>query len=159
METNDEGPHMIDISSKPIIQREASAIGKIRLKKKTICLINQGKIEKGDPITVAKVAGIMAAKNTSAIVPLCHPISITNVEVATEIFEDEIVLRATVKAMAKTGVEMEALTALTTALLTVWDMVKQYEKDEDGQYPSTTIKDIRVLQKIKGDKNEQSCIR
>ena len=140
---------MVDISSKAIIQREAIATGKIRLKSETISLIKQGKTEKGDPITTAKISGILAAKNTSSIIPLCHPIPITKVEVSVEILANEVVVTAAVKAMAKTGVEMEALTAVAASLLTVWDMVKQYEKDEDGQYPTTVIEDIHVLKKIK----------
>lgn len=149
MENKYHGPSMVDISSKAIIQREATASGRIKLKSETIRLIRQGRIEKGDPITTAKIAGILAAKNTSSIIPLCHPIPITSVEIVDKVSEDFIALNATVKATAKTGVEMEALTAVTAALLTVWDMVKQYEKDEHGQYPTTVIQDVNVIQKIK----------
>ena len=149
MKINEKGPHMVDISSKAIIQREAIATGKIRLKSETINLIKQGKTEKGDPINTAKIAGILAAKNTSNIIPLCHPIPITKVEVTVEILDNEVAVRAEVKAMAKTGVEMEALTAVAVSLLTVWDMVKQYEKDQDGQYPTTVIEDIHVIKKVK----------
>ena len=140
---------MVDISEKDDVVREAVAEGRIRLKSETLDLIRQDKVEKGDPLTTAKIAGILAAKSTSTIVPLCHPIPITNIEVAVEVVKNGVVVRASVKATAKTGVEMEALTAVTASLLTVWDMVKQYEKDKDGQYPSTAIEEIHVLKKIK----------
>ena len=149
MKATKSTPQMIDISLKPIIQREAVAIGKIKLKSETINLIKQGKIEKGDPINTAKISGILAAKNTSIIIPLCHPIPITKVYVSIEVLTNEIVIKTVVKAMARTGVEMEALTAVSAALLTVWDMVKQYEKNEEGQYPTTIIQDIHVLKKTK----------
>jgi cyclic pyranopterin phosphate synthase len=141
---------MVDISGKPETFREATATGSIRLKVETVKLIKEGKIAKGDPVYTAKVAGILAAKRTSTIIPLCHPLPLTNVEVDVT-FEDKETLRVTVKVKTKasTGVEMEALTAASTSLLTIWDMVKQYEKDAEGQYPSTAIENIRVLKKIK----------
>jgi cyclic pyranopterin phosphate synthase len=141
---------MVDISGKPETFREATATGTIRLKPETVKLIKQGKIAKGDPIHTAKVAGILAAKKTSTLIPLCHPLPLTNVQVDIT-FEDNKALRVTakVKTKASTGVEMEALTAASTSLLTVWDMVKQYEKDAKGQYPSTAIEDIHVVRKIK----------
>ena len=141
---------MVDISGKPETFREATATGTIRLKTETVKLIKEGKIAKGDPIHTAKVAGILAAKRTSTIIPLCHPLPLTNVEVDVT-FEDNKTLRVTVKVKTKaaTGVEMEALTAASTSLLTIWDMVKQYEKDAEGQYPSTAIENIRVVKKIK----------
>ena len=141
---------MVDISGKPETLREATATGTIRLKTETVKLIKEGKIAKGDPIHTAKVAGILAAKKTSTIIPLCHPLPLTNVEVDVT-FEDNKTLRVTVKVKTKaaTGVEMEALTAASTSLLTIWDMVKQYEKDAEGQYPSTAIENIRVVKKIK----------
>ncbi len=141
---------MVDISGKPETLREATATGTIRLKTETVKLIKEGKIAKGDPVHTAKVAGILAAKRTSTIIPLCHPLPLTNVEVDVT-FEDNKTLRVTVKVKTKaaTGVEMEALTAASTSLLTIWDMVKQYEKDAEGQYPSTAIENIRVVKKIK----------
>jgi cyclic pyranopterin monophosphate synthase len=149
MNEDEYGPRMVDISSKAVIEREAVAEGRIRLKHDTISLIKKGRIEKGDPITTAKIAGILAAKSTSSIIPLCHPISITNIEISLNVLADMVVVNASVKATAKTGVEMEALTAVAASLLTVWDMVKQYEKDEAGQYPITMIEDLHVLKKIK----------
>ena len=141
---------MVDVTSKPEVYREAKAKGAIKLKAETIRLIRAGKVEKGDPFQVAKVAGILAAKNTSSLIPLCHPLPLTSVEVALDVPDDSTVeIEATVKTRAQTGVEMEALVAVTVALLTVWDMTKQYEKDKRGQYPHTTIQNIRVVQKIK----------
>ena len=141
---------MVDITGKPETFREATATGTIRLKTETVKLIKEGKIAKGDPIHTAKIAGILAAKRTSTIIPLCHPLPLTNVEVDVA-FQDNKTLRVTVKVKTKasTGAEMEALTAASTSLLTVWDMVKQYEKDAEGQYPSTAIENIRVVKKIK----------
>jgi cyclic pyranopterin phosphate synthase len=141
---------MVDVSGKTEILREAIATGTIKLKAQTIALVEAGKIAKGDPLYTAKIAGIMAAKKTSELIPLCHPLPLTNVEVNVQIADKETVsATATVKTKAQTGVEMEALTAVSSALLTVWDMTKQYEKDAAGQYPSTAITDIHVVKKFK----------
>ena len=141
---------MVDVSGKPEIFREATAKGTIKLKPETIKLIREGKIAKGDPLYTAKIAGVLAAKKTSALVPLCHPLPLTSVEVEAKVLDKATVeVSATVKAQAKTGVEMEALAAVSTALLTVWDMTKQYEKDANGQYPSTAIENIHVVRKLK----------
>ena len=141
---------MIDITPKPEVYREATAIGQIKLKKETIQFIKEGRIEKGDPLYTARIAGVLAAKKTSSLIPLCHPIPLTNIEINVRILDDTTVeAKSTVKTMAQTGVEMEALVASTTALLTVWDMAKKYEKDAQGQYPQTVIKDIRVVRKVK----------
>ncbi len=141
---------MVDVSAKAEIFRQATAIGTIKLKPQTISLIRDSKIAKGDPLYTAKIAGILAAKKTSALVPLCHPLPLTNVEVEVKVAGDSTVeATALVKARAQTGVEMEALTAVSVALLTVWDMTKQYEKDSAGQYPDTTIDDIHVVKKVK----------
>lgn len=146
---------MVDISDKPEITREATAQGCIKLKTETLHLIKEGKIAKGDPLYTAKIAGIMAAKRTSTLIPLCHPLTLTKVEVKTEILGDsKVQVTATVKTKAQTGVEMEALTATAVSLLTVWDMVKQYEKDAEGQYPSTAIESIRVIKKLKEGINQ-----
>jgi len=141
---------MVDISGKPEVFREATATGTIKLKPETIRLINEGKIAKGDPLQTAKIAGILAAKKTSTLIPLCHPLPLTNVKVETKVLDESTVkVTSTVKAKAQTGVEMEALTATAVSLLTIWDMVKQYEKNAEGQYPFTVIEDIRVAKKIK----------
>lgn len=143
------GPSMVDITPKPIVHRQASATGRILLKEETIKRIRSGKIEKGDPISTARVAAVLAAKATSSIIPLCHPLPLTNVQIEEQLSKSDVTMTVTVKATAKTGVEMEALTALSAALLTIWDMTKQYEKDEDGQYPTTSIEGIRVTNKTK----------
>ena len=141
---------MVDISEKPEVFREAKAIGTIRLRDETIRLIKDGKIAKGDPFYTAKIAGILAAKKTSTLIPLCHPLPLTSVEVDVEILdESRVQVTSTVKTKAQTGVEMEALVAAATGLLTIWDMVKQYEKDAEGQYPATAIENIRVVKKVK----------
>ncbi|MEM0111575.1 MAG: cyclic pyranopterin monophosphate synthase MoaC [Candidatus Bathyarchaeia archaeon] len=141
---------MVDVTGKPIVFREAVAAGRIRLRPETVALIKQGGIEKGDPIYTAKVAGVLAAKKTSSLIPLCHPLPLTNVKIDVEILDNSsIQVTATVKTQSQTGVEMEALTAVAVSLLTIWDMVKQYEKDVDGQYPHTVIEDIHVIKKVK----------
>lgn len=141
---------MVDVSNKPETYREATANGTISLKTETIRLIEKGKISKGNPLYTARIAGIMAAKKTSALIPLCHPLPLTNVEVEAKIVsKTTIQVTSTVTTKAQTGVEMEALTATAMGLLTIWDMVKQYEKDAEGQYPSTAIKSIHVTRKLK----------
>ena len=141
---------MVDVSGKAEIFREATATGTIRLKPETINLIKEGKIAKGDPLYTAKIAGVLAAKKTSGLVPLCHPLPLTNVEVEAKILgKSTIEVSSTVKAKAQTGVEMEALVATSVGLLTIWDMVKQYEKDANGQYPTTAIENIHVVRKLK----------
>ncbi|MCW4044092.1 MAG: cyclic pyranopterin monophosphate synthase MoaC [Candidatus Bathyarchaeota archaeon] len=141
---------MVDVSDKAEVFREATATGTIKLKTETVKLIKTGKIAKGDPLYTAKIAGVLAAKKTSSIVPLCHPLPLTNVEVETKVTDENTVeVTATVKTKAQTGVEMEALVATATALLTIWDMTKQYEKDADGQYPTTAIQNIRAVKKLK----------
>ena len=141
---------MVDVSGKAEILREATATGTIKLKGETVSLITTGKIAKGDPLYTAKIAGVLAAKRTSDLIPLCHPLPLTNVEVDVKISDKNTVMaNATVKTKAQTGVEMEALTAVSVALLTVWDMTKQYEKDAAGQYPSTEIENIHVVHKFK----------
>jgi cyclic pyranopterin phosphate synthase len=140
---------MVDISSKEVVMREATAVGEIRLKQSTISRLRAGRIEKGDTIAAAEVAAIMAAKNTPRIIPFCHSIPITTVRTEHRIVGNVLKVESYVKGQAKTGVEMEALAAAAIYLLTVWDMVKQYEKDAKGQYPTTTITNLRVTKKIK----------
>ncbi len=140
---------MIDISDKKTIMREAVAGGRIILKTGTIKLIKSGMVKKGDPLTVARIAAINAIKNTSSIIPLCHHIPVTSIDVEFKFGKNNIAALIKVKASAKTGVEMEAIVGVCTALFTVWDMVKYLEKDRKGQYPATKIDDIRVLEKKK----------
>jgi len=142
---------MVDVTAKPEIYREAAARGTIKLKPETVELIKKGKVEKGDPFYAAKIAGVLAAKNTSSLIPLCHPLPLTDVKVDIELVDDSSVhVEATVKTKAQTGVEMEALVAASMALLTIWDMIKRYEKDEQGQYTHTFIQNIRIVRKVKG---------
>ncbi len=141
---------MVDVSGKAEVLRKATAKGKIKLKRETVALIKAGEIAKGDPLYTAKIAGVLAAKKTSELVPLCHLLPLTNVEVKAEILDEVTVqVSTTVKTKAQTGVEMEALTAASVALLTIWDMTKQYEKDASGQYPTTAIENIYVVKKLK----------
>ena len=140
---------MIDISEKSVVRREASAEGTIKLKRTTLDLISKGEIEKGDPVQIATIGAIQAVKSTSRVLMMCHPIPIENVSVELFKTEDSITVRATVVASSKTGVEMEALNAVTNALLNIWDVVKKNEKDSNGQYPETKITNIRVLRKKK----------
>ena len=140
---------MVDISEKPDVFREATARGEIQLSRETLRLIKENRVEKGDVLSVAKVAGILAAKKTSDVIPLCHPLALSTVAVKTEVLDSRVAVEATVKALGKTGVEMEALTAVSVVLLTIWDMSKQYEKDAEGQYPTTVITNVTVLRKVK----------
>src|SRR5207244_3097618 len=133
----------------PVVYREATATGRIRLKSSTIKLIRGGRLEKGDPLSLANITGILAAKQTPNLLPLCHPLKIEKTEVSTKVGDDTVEVSVTVSAREKTGVEMEALTAVAVALLNVWDVAKSYEKDERGQYPATTIESIRVVKKVK----------
>ncbi|HUK50359.1 MAG TPA: cyclic pyranopterin monophosphate synthase MoaC [Terriglobales bacterium] len=143
---------MVDISPKEIIVREARAVGEIKLKPKTITRLKKGKLEKGDAIAAAEIAAIQAAKNTSQLLPFCHTIPITTVRTTYTIQRNSLRVESYVKGQAKTGVEMEALTAASTYLLTIWDMTKQYEKDARGQYPSTKIVNLQVIEKVKRPK-------
>jgi cyclic pyranopterin phosphate synthase len=145
----DKGVKMVEVSGKPEQKRYAKAKGKIKLKPATIALIKEGKVEKGNVLTCAQVAAIMAVKNTSYLIPMCHPLEITGVEVDFSFQGNEITTIVEVKSVGKTGVEMEALTGVSIALLTIWDMVKAAEKDEEGQYPVAEIGDIRVIKKLK----------
>lgn len=146
---------MIDITRKKIVYREAVAKGIIKLKQETIKRIREGRIEKGDVLTVSKIAAVQAVKKTPNLLPLCHNIPITHVRVDYEfIGNDKIKVVVNVKTTAKTGVEMEALVGVSAALLNIWDMVKKYEKDENGQYPETWIEKIRVVSKIKREMEE-----
>ena len=140
---------MVDISGKEVIHREAEAEGVIRLREETVKAIKDGRVKKGDPLRAAEVACVMAVKRTPEIIPLCHPVPITSVKTEFELGADSLTARCRVTADYRTGVEMEALTGVTAALLTIWDMVKYMEKDEKGQYPLSSITDVRVVEKRK----------
>lgn len=139
----------VDVSDKPMVRREAVARGFIKLRPETIKRIRENKVEKGDPLQVARLGGINAVKFTPMLLPLCHQLKIDNVLIETRLMDDGVEVVARVKACERTGVEMEALTAVSIALLNIWDVVKAYEKDERGQYPETEITGIKVLEKLK----------
>jgi cyclic pyranopterin phosphate synthase len=142
---------MIDVSGKETVYRQATAVGSIKLKKTTIQTIKEKGIKKGDPLTVGETAAILAVKKTPELIPLCHNIPIGKVDVTYTFTEDSVEARCTVITNAQTGVEMEALMGVATALLNIWDMTKYLEKDKNGQYPDAVITDIRVLEKRKGE--------
>ncbi len=142
---------MIDISEKEKVPRLARAEGKIELGDESIEAIKENKVKKGDVFQVAEISAIQAVKKTPESIPHCHPIPIEGIEVEFEIDENVLKASCEVKAIYKTGVEMEALAGVNSSLLTIWDMVKYLEKDEEGQYPDTKIKDVSVVQKIKGE--------
>ncbi len=135
---------MIDVSEKTPTRRVAEAEGTILLKPETIELIRKKQLKKGDVQSVAELMGIQGPKVTPQIMPLCHPIAIESTQVTFKVVEEGVTVIVRVTATAKTGVEMEALTAVTVSLLNVWDMVKMYEKDDHGQYPHTQITNIKV---------------
>jgi cyclic pyranopterin phosphate synthase len=143
---------MIDISEKPMVRRQATAEGRIILRKSTMKLLEDGKVEKGDPLAIASVAAIQAVKSTPASLMLCHqvPVEATKVDFSKD--EDSVTVRVDVVAQSRTGVEMEALNGVASALLNIWDVVKKYEKDDNGQYPTSRIENIHVVRKIKGGK-------
>ncbi len=140
---------VVDITSKEPVLRVAVAEGSIKLRRETIMRIIEKKVEKGDPLEIARTAAILAVKKTWELIPHCHPIPLTGITVEFTIEKERIKTIVTVKAIYKTGVEMEALTGVTIALLTLWDVVKKYEKDVNGQYPYTSIEYIRVIKKEK----------
>ena len=140
---------MVDISGKEESLRIAKSRGEIKLNKGTIKSIKEGEIKKGDVISIAQTAAILAVKNTPNLIPLCHLIPINSVDVSFDIGEEVIVCQCEVKANYSTGVEMESLVGVSVALLTIWDMVKYLEKDEKGQYPTTSITNIKVISKQK----------
>ncbi len=143
---------MIPVGHKDIVERTATATGKLLLSKETVVAVREGKIKTGDPFEAAKVAAFFAVKNTPLMLPHCHPLPIESCQVSFNLESKAVSVTCSVSARAKTGVEMEALTGASIALLTFWDMTKYLEKDEAGQYPETRITDIRVIEKRKGEK-------
>lgn len=143
--TNSAGEaHMVDISNKNIQQRTAHARGYIQMDAETISLLQDNNLKKGDAIATARIAGIQAAKNTSSLIPLCHNILLTKVEIDIQTNDIGIEINSTVCCVGKTGVEMEALTAVSVALLTIYDMCKAVDKN-------MTISDIKLIEKTKKD--------
>jgi len=133
---------MVDVGGKPIQQRTAIARGFISLNGQTIALIRDNQMKKGDVLTVAEIAGIQAAKKTADLIPLCHPLQITKAEVKTRLGNDGVEVTASVSCNGQTGVEMEALTAASVALLTIYDMCKAVDKE-------MIIREVVLLEKKK----------
>ncbi len=134
---------MVDVSDKAITSRVAVATGRVLLRPETVALLRDGEVPKGDAIAVARLAGIMAAKRTPDLIPLCHPLAISGVAVDLDVVDEGVSVTATVKTTDRTGVEMEALTSVTVAALTVIDMVKAVDKQ-------AVITDVRVESKTGG---------
>jgi cyclic pyranopterin phosphate synthase len=136
---------MVDVGHKPDTARSATAAGEVRMKPETLALIRAGAIKKGDVLTAAQIAGIMAAKRTAELIPLCHPLPLSHIEVNCELKDDlpGVAITATVRTTGKTGVEMEALTAVSVAALTIYDMAKAAEK-------TMRITNVRLLEKHGG---------
>ena len=139
----DGAAHMVDVGDKADTVREARAEGRITMTLETLEAIRTNAIKKGDVLATARIAGIMAAKKTSDLIPLCHPLALTKVAVDFSFLDDGIMVRSMARLAGKTGVEMEALTACSVALLTIYDMSKAMEKD-------MVISDIRLLSKSGG---------
>jgi cyclic pyranopterin phosphate synthase len=134
---------MVDVGGKPVTSREALARGEIRMSAKALALIRSGKVAKGDPLQTARLAGIMAAKQTASLIPLCHPLPLTHVSVELMPTPRGYRIESRVRTDAKTGVEMEALTAVSVAALTIYDMVKAVDK-------AMVIGDICLVEKTGG---------
>jgi len=136
---------MVDVGHKPDTDRVAVAAGEVRMKPETLALIRAGNMKKGDVLAVAQLAGVMAAKRTAELIPLCHPLPLTHIDVRCELQDDlpGVAITATVRTTGKTGVEMEALTAVSVAALTVYDMAKAAEK-------TMQITNVRLLEKHGG---------
>ncbi|MGB1954506.1 MAG: cyclic pyranopterin monophosphate synthase MoaC [Candidatus Poseidoniaceae archaeon] len=140
---------IVEIGNKPIVERKATATGVLHLQEDTKNAIVEKRVKKGDVLEASTIAAIQAVKETPRIIPHCHPIPLEGCKV--DWAWEETALRCTVHVSAhyKTGIEMEALTGVSAGLLCVLDMIKSFEKDENGQYPHASISDVRVLEKIK----------
>ncbi|MDR2873267.1 MAG: cyclic pyranopterin monophosphate synthase MoaC [Methanobrevibacter sp.] len=144
-----DGICMVEVGDKALQKRVAKAYGEILLDEQTITMIENHNIKKGNVLTTSQIAAIIAVKNTSNIIPLTHPLQITGITADFQIEKTKIAITVEVKTLGQTGVEMEALTGVSTGLLTIWDMVKSVEKDNNGHYPNTKITNISVLSKLK----------
>ncbi len=143
---NEQGrAKMVDVGEKPVSVRTAVAAGRVLVNPETFALIRSGGMKKGDVLTVAQIAGVMGAKRTPELIPMCHPILLDGIDLELRLDEEScaVEIRATVSSAGRTGVEMEALTAVSTAALTVYDMCKAVQKD-------MVISDLRLLQKTGG---------
>ena len=137
--------HMIDVGEKPDTERESTACGTIRMQPSTLNLLREGELPKGDVLAAAQVAGIMAAKKTPHLIPMCHPLLLNDVKIVFHLDEENsaVEIRATVKCTGKTGVEMESLTAVAISALTIYDMCKSID-------PAMCIEGIRLIRKSGG---------
>ena len=144
----DGSAQMVDVSAKPVSAREAIAAGRIALRPETLALIAESKIAKGNVFATARLAGIQATKQTSQLIPLCHNLNLTHVEIELSSAKDGVEAKCTARTMAQTGVEMEALTGVAIALLTIYDMCKAVDKE-------MRISDIRLLKKTKRTPGEE----
>jgi len=135
--------HMVDVSDKPVTARTATARGAVEMAPETLAIIREGRAKKGDVLAVARLAGIMAAKKTADLIPLCHPLPLTKVSLDLDCTDTRVEIAATVSTTGRTGVEMEALTAVSAAALTVYDMVKAVDK-------AMRLTDIRLVFKDGG---------
>jgi len=133
---------MVDVGAKGVVRRTATAAGFVRMAPETVALLREQALPKGDALNTARIAGVMAAKRTSELIPLCHGLNLTGVDVEFEVGEDGVGISATARVSDRTGVEMEALTAVSVAALTIYDMCKAVDK-------SMTIENVRLVEKTK----------
>ena len=134
---------MVDIAGKPVTKRTAVARGLISMKRETLKMIKENSVAKGNVLAVAKVAGVLAAKKTAGLIPLCHPLSLTHIDLSFEFLEEGIEMKGRVELEGKTGAEMEALTAVAVAALTIYDMCKGVDK-------GMTISQVKLMKKTGG---------
>ena len=143
---------MVDVSDKGVTAREAVATGRITMSREAIGQIRRGEVRKGDPLQIARIAAVMAAKRTADLIPLCHPLPLSHADVTLTPVRDGYVIEARVRTTAQTGVEMEALTAVSVAALTIYDMIKAVDKN-------MVIGDIRLLEKRGGRSGDYRASR
>ena len=141
---------IVNIGNKPIVERRATARGRVVLQATSKHAIQSGSVKKGDVLEASTIAAIQAVKETPRIVPHCHPVPLEGTDVSWSWEGNDLWCSVTVSAHYKTGIEMEALTGVSAGLLCVFDMVKSLEKDENGQYPAARITDLEVVEKFKG---------
>ena len=134
--------HMVDVGGKAVIRRTATATGQVRMSPKTVELLREKALPKGDALNTARIAGVMAAKRTPDLIPLCHGLNLTSVDLEFTVRDEEVEILAVARASDRTGVEMEALTAVSVAALTLYDMCKAVDK-------GMVIGDVRLLEKTK----------
>jgi len=144
-----------DVGGKPSVHRRAVAVGELRTRPSTRSAIRARRVEKGDPLSAGEIAGLLAMKRTSELIPHCHSVPLTASSVDLVVSRRGVRVRVEAETVDRTGVEMEALVGASVALLTVWDMVKYLEKDARGLYPATSLGPVRVVTKVKS-RNEAS---